>query len=96
MCSSLAPGGVALIESPYAYFIRDGLLYDYVFHEHVCYWTLETLSKLLKSIGLCVTDVSFAPMNGGSSPRGTKGDGKGHPLSFARVRSILMFELGRA
>lgn len=62
----LAPHGVCLIESPYAYFLRQEVQYDTVFHEHLSYLTVGSVSNLLASFGLKLTDVSFVEMNGGS------------------------------
>jgi SAM-dependent methyltransferase len=62
----LAPGGVCLIESPYAYFLRNEVQYDTVFHEHLSYLTVGSVSNLMKRFGMKITDITFVPMNGGS------------------------------
>lgn len=62
----LAPGGVCLIESPYAFFLRNEIQYDTIFHEHVSYLTVGSVSNLMASFGLKLTDVTFVQMNGGS------------------------------
>ena len=62
----LAPGGRALIETPYALRLRDDLQYDTIFHEHVCYLTIGSLSGLLERHGLRIVDLTFVRMNGGS------------------------------
>ena len=68
----LGRDGVCLIESPYAYFLRNEIQYDTIFHEHLSYLT----------VGMKLTGITFVPMNGGSflfeisheeSPRG-RGD----------------------
>src|SRR5690242_16195415 len=43
----LAPDGVCLIESPYAYFLRSELQYDTIFHEHLSYLTVYSVSRLM-------------------------------------------------
>ena len=62
----LSSHGCFVVELPYAYFIRNELLYDYIFHEHVSYMTVHSLSKLGERYGLKITDVTFSPLNGGS------------------------------
>ena len=62
----LAPHGVCLIESPYAYFLRNELQYDTIFHEHLSYLTVGSVSNVLGLFDLKLTDVNFVPMNGGS------------------------------
>ncbi len=60
----LAPHGVCLIESPYAYFLRNELQYDTIFHEHLSYLTVGSVANVLGLFGLKITDVNFVPMNG--------------------------------
>jgi SAM-dependent methyltransferase len=62
----LAPGGTCVIEGPYAYFLREELQYDTIFHEHVSYLTIASLAAALARAGLKITDISCVPMNGGS------------------------------
>lgn len=62
----LAPHGVCLIESPYAYFLRNELQYDTIFHEHLSYLTVGSVANVLGLFGLKLTDVNFVHMNGGS------------------------------
>jgi len=62
----LAKDGVCLIESPYAYFLRNEVQYDTIFHEHLSYLTVGSVSNLLARVGLKLTDITFVKMNGGS------------------------------
>jgi hypothetical protein len=62
----LAPDGVLLLEMPYAYFLRDEVQYDTIFHEHLSYFTVGSTARLMASVGMKITDVMFVPMNGGS------------------------------
>ncbi len=62
----LAPKGCFVVELPYAYFIRNDFLYDYIFHEHVSYMTVYSLSSLGERFGLKIVDITFSPLNGGS------------------------------
>lgn len=62
----LSGRGCFVVELPYAYFIRNELLYDYIFHEHVSYMTVHSLSQLGERYGLKIIDITFSPLNGGS------------------------------
>jgi SAM-dependent methyltransferase len=62
----LAPDGVLVVESPYAMLLLVQLQYDTIFHEHVSYFTLSTLTAALRTIGLEIVDVDVVGLNGGS------------------------------
>lgn len=62
----LAPTGVLMIEVPYAYFLRQEVQYDTIFHEHLSYLTVGSMANLLRRFGLKITDITFVQMNGGS------------------------------
>lgn len=62
----LAQNGVCLVESPYAYFLRNETQYDTIFHEHVSYLTVGSVSNLMARFDMKLTDITFVPMNGGS------------------------------
>jgi hypothetical protein len=55
-----------VVESPYALGLRHDLQYDYIFHEHVSYFTMTTLAAALARYGLAPTRTTFVSMNGGS------------------------------
>jgi hypothetical protein len=73
----LAPDGVFISESHYLIPLLDRLQYDTIYHEHLRYYSLTSLSNLLAMHDL---DVFFArpiPSHGGSvrvyaAPRGTR------------------------
>jgi SAM-dependent methyltransferase len=62
----LAPTGVLVLEMPYAHFLRAELQYDTIFHEHLSYLTVGSTARLIASVDMKITDVSFVRMNGGS------------------------------
>jgi len=62
----LAENGVCLVESPYAYFLRNETQYDTIFHEHVSYLTVGSVTNLMARFDMKLTDITFVPMNGGS------------------------------
>lgn len=63
---SLAADGVLAVECHYAKIILEGLHYDSIYHEHLCYFTLKSLESLLESHGLFVFDMTRSPISGGS------------------------------
>lgn len=64
--SILAPDGIWCIQLSYlGDVIRNMNFYDFC-HEHLCYYSLRTLSRLLETNGLKITDVQTNDVNGGS------------------------------
>jgi SAM-dependent methyltransferase len=62
----LSDDGVLAVETHYAKTILEGLHYDSIYHEHLCYFTLKSLERLLRDHGLYVFDVTASPISGGS------------------------------
>lgn len=62
----LAYDGKVYIEFHYALNLKKNLHYDYIYHEHIFYFTLLTMIKLLKRHGLNAFDVFKSPISGGS------------------------------
>jgi len=62
----LAHDGKVYIEFHYASNLYKHLHYDYIYHEHIFYFTLLTMTNLLKKHGLYVFDVFKSPISGGS------------------------------
>jgi len=62
----LHENGVLAIEVHYAKIILEGLHYDSIYHEHLCYFTLRSLEQLLNRHGLHVFDIGTSPISGGS------------------------------
>ncbi len=58
--------GVVAIETHYGRKIQEELQYDSIYHEHLCYFTLKNIEKLLNSAGLFVFDVLLGPISGGA------------------------------
>ena len=58
--------GIAIIEFHYAGNILASLQYDSIYHEHLFYFSLESLCFLLESHGIWAFDCNESPMNGGS------------------------------
>jgi SAM-dependent methyltransferase len=52
----LKPEGVAIVEVPYVRDMVENVEFSEIFHEHLCYFSLLSLSALLGRHGLLVTD----------------------------------------
>jgi len=66
MSELLTNKGTAIIEFHYAKIIQDELHYDSIYHEHLFYFTIETISKVFIKYGLYPYDVDKSPISGGS------------------------------
>jgi hypothetical protein len=62
----LAPGGTAIIEVPYLRDLIDHVEFDTIYHEHLCYFSVGSLSELFRRQGLNLNDVERIPIHGGS------------------------------
>ena len=71
MCSRgiarvLKPGGVFVLETPYLKDLIDHLEFDTIYHEHLFYYSMTALERLLQRNGLAASDVKRVPIHGGS------------------------------
>jgi hypothetical protein len=62
----LADDGLAVIEVPYLMEFIDRLEYDTVYHEHLCYFSVQALLHLCESAGLRLVRGDDVPVHGGS------------------------------
>ena len=62
----LATDGKAYIEFHYAENLNKNLHYDYIYHEHIFYFTLMSMKNLLEQHGLYAIDYFKSPISGGS------------------------------
>ncbi|MEZ4405030.1 MAG: class I SAM-dependent methyltransferase [Polyangiales bacterium] len=62
----LADDGVAVFEAPYARDMVEGLAFDTIYHEHLCYYSLTALDQLFRRNGLAVVRVERLAIHGGS------------------------------
>ncbi len=58
--------GTLAIEAHYAEKILAELHYDSIYHEHLCYFTLKSLERLLNDFNLYIFDIGESPISGGS------------------------------
>jgi hypothetical protein len=62
----LADDGIWIIETPYVRDLVDKLQFDTIYHEHVFYYSLASLRRLLEASSLKVIDVERLSVHGGS------------------------------
>lgn len=63
---ALSEDGVFVVQFLYMKRIMENLAFDQIYHEHLLYYTLETIEKLLSRHGLSMFDAYLAPIHGGS------------------------------
>lgn len=62
----LSDDGLAIVEMPYLGELLDGLEYDTVYHEHLCYFSVNSIIRLCDEVGLSVVRIDKVPVHGGS------------------------------
>jgi methylation protein EvaC len=62
----LAPDGVLCLEVMYAGDLLEQLQWDTLYHEHLTFYSLDTLATLLRRFGFEPVDAMRVPMHGGS------------------------------
>ena len=62
----LRPDGTFIVQFLYMKRIVENLAFDQIYHEHLLYYNLETIEKLLRRHGLALFDAYLAPIHGGS------------------------------
>src|SRR5208283_2229225 len=63
---ALREDGVFVVQFLYMKRIVENLAFDQIYHEHLLYYNLETIEKLLARHGLALFDAYLAPIHGGS------------------------------
>jgi SAM-dependent methyltransferase len=63
---ALKDDGVAVIEAPHVKPMIERLEFDTIYHEHLCYYSLSSLTPLFARHGLTIVDVEEIPLHGGS------------------------------
>jgi C-methyltransferase-like protein/putative zinc binding protein/methyltransferase family protein len=62
----LAEDGLVVIEVPYLRDLIERVEYDTVYHEHLCYFSVNALLRLFSQVGLSIVRVDHFPIHGGS------------------------------
>ena len=63
---SLADDGVLIVQFMYAGAMIDNKNFDTIYHEHLCYYTIQSLQNLLSPYGLEIFDAYYSPIHSGS------------------------------
>ena len=70
VCEAIKQGlkqdGVFVVQFLYMKSIMENLAFDQIYHEHLLYYTLQTIEVLLNRHGLSMFDAYLAPIHGGS------------------------------
>lgn len=62
----LSPDGVLCLEVMYAGDLLEQLQWDTLYHEHLTFYSLSTLDRLLSRFGMQIVEAERIPMHGGS------------------------------
>jgi hypothetical protein len=62
----LKDDGIFVVQFMYAGAMIENLNFDTIYHEHLCYYTLNSLTKLLNQYGLYLEDASYSDIHSGS------------------------------
>ena len=63
---ALRPDGVFVVQFLYMKRIVENMAFDQIYHEHLLYYNLLTIERLLNSHGLALFDAYLSPIHGGS------------------------------
>ena len=63
---SLADDGVLIVQFMYAGAMIDNKNFDTIYHEHLCYYTIQSLQNLLSPYGLEIFDAYYSSIHSGS------------------------------
>lgn len=63
---ALRPDGVFVVQFLYMKRIVENGAFDQIYHEHLLYYNLRTIEKLLNRHGLALFDATLSPIHGGS------------------------------
>lgn len=62
----LAPNGVLVIESSYLVDLIQNMIFDFIYHEHLSYFSVKPLMTFLRRFGIEMIDIERVPTKGGS------------------------------
>lgn len=84
----LADDGVFVFEVSYLLDTVQGLVFDFIYHEHLCYHSVRPFVPFLARHGLCLFDVERSPSKGGSLRGFAQKRGGPYPLASAVAQFI--------
>jgi SAM-dependent methyltransferase len=89
----LAPGGVLSVEVPHVLaLLRDGQ-FDTIYHEHVSYFSVLSLRRILAASGLALFDIEMLPTHGGSLRLFAQHADTGRHAATQAVETVIASEL---
>lgn len=62
----IGDAGLVVIEMPYLGDLLNRTEYDTIYHEHLCYFSVNSLMRLCESAGLVIVRMDHVPIHGGS------------------------------
>ena len=62
----LSPEGVLVIESSYAHDMVKNMVFDFIYHEHLSYFSIRPLTRFFKDLGMKLIHLEKSPSKGGS------------------------------
>ncbi|HWB63863.1 MAG TPA: class I SAM-dependent methyltransferase [Chitinophagales bacterium] len=62
----LKDDGMAVIEAPYINSVIEGMAFDTVFHQHICYFSVTALNRLFRLHNLYLNNIEEVDIHGGS------------------------------
>jgi SAM-dependent methyltransferase len=65
-CGALSDTGVLIIESSYLIDMMQNMVFDFIYHEHLSYFSIKPLIKFFGKYGLSLLDVEPVATKGGS------------------------------
>ncbi|MCK4934622.1 MAG: hypothetical protein KAR79_03455, partial [Simkaniaceae bacterium] len=77
----LSEDGVFTVQFMYMKSIMDNGAFDQIYHEHLLFYTLQTIEYLLNRHGLALFDAYLSPIHGGSIMGFVSHKGKRNPTS---------------
>jgi len=83
----LEPGGLLVVEFIYLPEMIRKCAFDQIYHEHLVYYSLSTLGRILESHGLEIVDCGFPSIHGGSCIA-YAGHAGGQPRSPALLEAL--------
>ena len=63
---SISDKGIFVVELSYLLKMIDSNMFDTVYHEHLCYFTLKSITYLLERFNLYPFEIKYSPISGGS------------------------------
>ncbi len=92
--------GAAVIEVPHVKALVEGLEFDTIYHEHLCYYSLTALRPLFSRHGLTIVDVERLAIHGGSlrlygAKTGTASDAVRRLLHEEETAGVARFDFYR-